>query len=73
MKKALTLLATVALAGALTVPVFAAAKSAKAPKAQETTTAVTKAKKANRKHAAKHGTKTVKKTAQQPTTPSPTK
>ena len=70
MKKVLTLLSTVALGCALCVPVFARAKSAKAPKAQETATAApTKAKKAHSKHARKHGTKAGKKVGQQETTP----
>ena len=70
MKKVMTLLSTVALGCALSVPVFARAKSAKAPKAQETAAAApTKAKKAHSKHARKHGTKSGKKIGQQATTP----
>ncbi|PYV26352.1 MAG: hypothetical protein DMG27_07030 [Acidobacteria bacterium] len=70
MKKVLTLLSTVALGCALWAPAFARAKSAKAPKAQETSTAApTKAKKAHTKRARKHGTKTGKKVGQQETTP----
>ena len=70
MKKVLTLLSTVALGCALCVPVFARAKSAKAPKTQETATAApTKAKKAHKKRARKHGTKSGKKIGQQETTP----
>ena len=74
MKKFMTLLSTVALACMLAMPVFARAKSPKAPKAQETTTAVNKkAKKAHHKHAKKNGAKEGKKTGQQATTPDQTK
>jgi len=70
MKRLLTILSTVAIAGALSVPMFAA-KSAKSVKSHQTTAAAqtTNSAKAHTKNAKKSGKKHGKKMGQQNATP----
>jgi hypothetical protein len=73
MKRLLTLLSTVALAGVMSVPMFAAksAKSTKPVKVRQTMAAAqtTSKGKAHTKHSKKHGTKAGKKMGQENANP----
>ncbi|HKS96850.1 MAG TPA: hypothetical protein VJV74_12075 [Terriglobia bacterium] len=72
MKKLMTLLSTVALAGVMSVPMFAAksAKSTKPVKVSQTMAAQATSKgKAHTRHSKKHGTKAGKKMGQQNASP----
>ena len=70
MKKLVTVLSTLAIAGALSAPMFAKSpKPAKAQAAATTATQKTKTKKMHRLHGKKSGTTAAKKTTQKAATP----